>query len=146
MGALLHGTHLLTILIFFPAIGALAVMLLRADDHVFIRRIALVVGVAEFFLSLLMLRGGSAGIGEYKLAEYSSWINTPPIHYHLGVDGLSLFLVLLTTFLTPISILASWKSIGHRVKEFFVMLLMLEVGVIGVFVSLDLFQIGRAHV
>ena len=139
MGALLHGTHLLTILIFFPAIGALAVMLLRADDHVFIRRIALVVGVAEFFLSLLMLRGSSAGIGEYKLAEYSSWINTPPIHYHLGVDGLSLFLVLLTTFLTPISILASWKSIGHRVKEFFVMLLMLEVGVIGVFVSLDLF-------
>ena len=55
------------------------------------------------------------------------------------MDGISLFLVILTTFLTPISILASWKAIHHRVKEFFVMLLVLEVGVIGVFVSLDLF-------
>src|SRR6202043_4047989 len=61
------------------------------------------------------------------------------IHYHLGVDGISLFLVILTTFLTPISIIASWSSISHRVKEFFVMMLMLEVGVIGVFLSLDLF-------
>ena len=71
--------------------------------------------------------------------EYGQWINSPPIHYHLGVDGISLFLVILTTFLTPISVIASWSSIGHRVKEFFVMLLMLEVGVIGVFLSLDLF-------
>src|ERR1700751_6281132 len=63
----------------------------------------------------------------------------PPIHYHLGVDGLSIFLVILTTFLTPISILASWSSINHRVKEFFVMMLMLEVGVVGVFISLDMF-------
>ena len=62
-----------------------------------------------------------------------------PITYHLGVDGLSLFLVLLTTFLTPISMLASWSSINHRVKEFFIMLLLLEVGVVGVFLSLDLF-------
>src|SRR5258708_29355528 len=67
------------------------------------------------------------------------WSSSPPIHYHLGVDGLSLFLVILTTFLTPISILASWNSINHRVKEFFVMILMLEVGVVGVFLSLDLF-------
>src|SRR5262249_44514981 len=55
------------------------------------------------------------------------------------VDGLSLWLVILTTFLTPISVLASWNSLHHRVKEFFVMLLMLEVGVVGVFLSLDLF-------
>src|SRR5207245_1143380 len=66
-------------------------------------------------------------------------VSTPPSHFHMGVVGLIAFLVILTTFLTPISVLASWNSIEHRVKEFFVMLLMLEVGVVGVFLSLDLF-------
>ena len=68
-----------------------------------------------------------------------SWINYPPIRYHVGLDGLSLWLVLLTTLLTPISVLVSWKSIDHRVKEFFAFLILLEFGLIGVFVSLDLF-------
>jgi NADH-quinone oxidoreductase subunit M len=139
MNSLFHGGHLLSILIFFPAVGALALLLLRGDDHIFIRRIALIVSVAEFLFSLLLLRGIPLNSGDYRLVEYSQWITSPPINYHLGVDGISLFLVILTTFLTPISVLASWKSINHRVKEFFVMLLMLEVGVVGVFLSLDLF-------
>ena len=75
----------------------------------------------------------------YQWEEFRAWIPQPPIHYHLGIDGLSLFLILLTTLLTPISILASWKSIDQRVKGFFISLLVLETGVIGVFVSLDLF-------
>jgi NADH-quinone oxidoreductase subunit M len=139
MGSLFQGGHLLSILVFFPAVGGLALMLLRGDDHIFIRRIALIVSVAEFLFSLLLLRGIPLNMGGYRLEENAPWITTPPIHYHLGVDGISLFLVILTTFLTPISVLASWSSIGHRVKEFFVMLLMLEVGVVGVFLSLDLF-------
>src|SRR5437899_3007078 len=139
-GALmLPGGHLLSVLIFFPAVGALALLLLRGDDHKFIRIIALIVSLAEFLFSLLMIRAVPIGAAGYHLEEYLKWINQPPINYHLGVDGISLFLVILTTFLTPISILASWKSIEHRVKEFFVMLLMLEVGVVGVFLSLDLF-------
>jgi NADH-quinone oxidoreductase subunit M len=136
---MLPGGHLLSVLIFFPAVGALALLMLRGDDHKFIRIIALVVSLAEFLLSLLMIRAVPVGAAGYHLEEYLKWINQPPINYHLGVDGISLFLVILTTFLTPISILASWKSIEHRVKEFFVMLLMLEVGVVGVFLSLDLF-------
>src|SRR5256886_3371680 len=139
-GALmLPGGHLLSVLIFFPAVGALALLLLRGDDHKFIRIIALIVSLAEFLFSLLMIRAVPVGATGYHLEEYAKWIDQPPIHYHLGVDGISLFLVILTTFLTPISILASWQSIEHRVKEFFVMLLMLEVGVVGVFLSLDLF-------
>ncbi len=67
-----------------------------------------------------------------------NWIPSPPIHYHLGVDGISLFLVLLTTFLTPMAMLASWKSIDQRVQGFFISLLVLETGMIGVFLSLDL--------
>jgi NADH-quinone oxidoreductase subunit M len=113
--------------------------LLRGDDHKFIRAIAMIVSVAEFLLSLTMLRGVPVGATGYQLEEFTKWINAPPINYHLGVDGISMFLVLLTTFLTPISVLASWSSIQKRVKEFFVMLLMLEVGVVGVFLSLDLF-------
>ncbi len=136
---MLPGGHLLSVLIFFPAVGALALLLLRGDDHKFIRIIALIVSLAEFLFSLLTIRAVPIGTTGYHLEEYLKWINQPPINYHLGVDGISLFLVILTTFLTPISILASWKSIEHRVKEFFVMLLMLEVGVVGVFLSLDLF-------
>ena len=136
---MLHGGHLLSVLIFFPGIGAAALIMLRGDDHKFIRAIAMIVSVAEFLFSLLLLRGVPIGSSGYQLEEFAKWIPAPPIHYHLGVDGISMFLVLLTAFLTPISVLASWNSIQHRVKEFFVMLLMLEVGVVGVFLSLDMF-------
>src|SRR6201997_4165399 len=133
------GAHLLTVLVFFPALGALALMILRADDHAWIRRMALVVAAFEFLLSLLLIPAVPFGSSGYRLELNIPWISSPPIHYHLGVDGLSVFLVILTTFLTPISVLASWNSINHRVKEFFIALLMLEVGVVGVFLSLDLF-------
>src|SRR5579863_7641791 len=133
------GAHLLTVLVFFPALGALALMILRADDHAWIRRMAVVVGTFEFLLSLLLIPGVPLGSSGYRLELNIPWITSPPIHYHMGVDGLSMFLVILTTFLTPISILASWNSVHQRVKEFFVALLMLEVGVVGVFLSLDLF-------
>jgi NADH-quinone oxidoreductase subunit M len=130
---------LLTVLIFFPAMGALALLLLRADDHLWIRRFAMLISVIEFIFSLLLLVKVPVSAKGYSLDEFHAWIHVPPINYHVGVDGLSMFLVILTTFLTPISILASWSSINHRVKEFFIMLLMLEVGVVGVFLSLDLF-------
>jgi NADH-quinone oxidoreductase subunit M len=133
------GDHLLTVLTFFPALGALALMILRADDHGWIRRMALVVATFEFLLSLWLIPAVPLGSSGYRLELNIPWIAAPPIHYHMGVDGLSVFLIILTTLLTPISMLASWNSIQHRVKEFFVMLLMLEVGVIGVFLSLDLF-------
>src|ERR1022692_1590742 len=67
------------------------------------------------------------------------WVSTPNIHYHMGIDGISLWLVVLTTFLTPLCVLISWKSIHARVKEFFILLLILETALIGVFTSLDLF-------
>src|SRR5256884_5416711 len=136
---MVHGSYLLSIVIFFPAVAGLALLLLRGDDYLWIRRLALTIAVVEFAFSLLLIPKVQIGVAGYQLEEFAKWINVPPINYHLGVDGISLFLVILTTFLTPISILASWKSIAHRVKEFFVMLLMLEVGVVGVFLSLDLF-------
>jgi NADH-quinone oxidoreductase subunit M len=131
--------HLLTVLIFFPAIGALALLLLKNDDELWIRRLTFVISLVEFLFSLLLLWAVPIGAAGYSLEEFRRWISAPPINYHLGVDGISMFLVILTTFLTPICVLASWKGIHYRLKEFHVMLLLLEVGVIGVFFSLDLF-------
>ncbi len=135
----MQQTYLLSILTFLPVAGTLALLLLRDDDHDWIRRLAMTTAVVEFALSLLLLRGFDLHAAGYQWEEFRAWIPQPPIHYHMGIDGLSLFLVLLTTLLTPISILASWKSIDQRVKGFFICLLALETGVVGVFVSLDLF-------
>jgi NADH-quinone oxidoreductase subunit M len=131
--------HLLTFLVFFPAAGALALLWLRGDDEVWIRRFALVVSLIEFVASLLLLRVVTIGSTGYAAEEFVKWISSPAINYHLGVDGISLFLVILTTFLTPICVLASYKGVHFRIKEFHVMLLLLEVGVVGVFLALDMF-------
>ena len=135
----MQPSYLLTVLTFLPLAGTAALLMLRADDHVWIRRVALAVALVEFGLSLLLIRGFVPDSAQFQFGEFYNWIPSPPIHYHLGVDGISLFLVLLTTFLTPVAMLASWKSIEQRVRGFFVSLLVLETGMIGVFVSLDLF-------
>jgi NADH-quinone oxidoreductase subunit M len=131
--------YLLTVLTFFPLLGTFALLLLKGDDHVWIRRLTIITSVIEFILSLLLLRGFDVGQGSYQLQEFRDWIPSLQIHYHLGIDGISLFLILLTTFLTPLAVLCSWNSIHEHVKEFFAMLLVLEMGMVGVFCSLDLF-------
>ncbi|MGH9690992.1 MAG: complex I subunit 4 family protein [Candidatus Acidiferrales bacterium] len=129
---------LLTVITFLPLLSVLALLLLRSDDHVWIRRIALAASLAEFVVSLFLLRGFDSTEAHYQFEEFHNWIGTA-IHYHMGIDGISLFLVLLTTFLTPIAILCSWQSIRENVKGFFIALLVIETAMIGVFVSLDLF-------
>ena len=134
------GTYslLLTVITFLPLFSVAALLLLRSDDHLWIRRIALAASLAEFAVSLLLLRGFDPTTATYQFQEFHNWIGEA-IHYHLGVDGISLFLVLLTTFLTPLAILCSWQSVRVNVKGFFVALLVIETAMIGVFVSLDLF-------
>jgi NADH-quinone oxidoreductase subunit M len=130
--------HLLTVITFLPLFSVAALLVLRSDDHKWIRRIALAASIAEFLISLLLLRGFEVGDSAFQMQEKYDWIGQA-IHYHIGIDGISLFLVLLTTFLTPASILCSWESITENVKGFFVSLLVIETAMIGVFVSLDLF-------
>jgi NADH-quinone oxidoreductase subunit M len=130
--------HWLTIVTFFPLLSVAALLVLRSEDHIWIRRIALISSLVEFVFSLGLLRYFDSANAEYQFVEYHNWIGET-IHYHLGIDGISLFLVLLTTFLTPISILCSWESIQENVKGFFVAILVIETAMIGVFVSLDLF-------
>src|SRR5271155_2814366 len=132
-------SHLLSVIIFLPLLGVPALLMLRSEDHTWIRRVALAVSLAEFVISLAFLLPtfNSANPG-YQFVENHRWIGDA-IQYHIGVDGISLFLVLLTTFLTPLAILCSWNSIHENVKGFFVALLAIETAMIGVFVSLDLF-------
>jgi NADH-quinone oxidoreductase subunit M len=132
------GPYLLTVITFLPLLSVAALLMLRSDDHVWIRRIALGASIAEFALSLFLLPRFDSTNAGYQLTEFHGWIGDA-IHYHLGVDGISLFLVLLTTFLTPVSILCSWESIRENVKGFFISLLVIETAMIGVFLSLDLF-------
>jgi NADH-quinone oxidoreductase subunit M len=131
--------HLLSVITFLPLLGVPALLVLRSEDHAWIRRIALAVALAEFVISLWLLPGFIPANSGYQFEEFYDWIGRANIHYHLGVDGISLFLVLLTTFLTPLAILASWESIRENVKGFFIALLIIETAMIGVFVSLDLF-------
>ncbi|HKW88643.1 MAG TPA: NADH-quinone oxidoreductase subunit M [Candidatus Acidoferrales bacterium] len=134
-----NTSYILTVLTFFPLLGMFALLLLKGDDHIWIRRLALVTSIVEFLLSLFLLSGFDSGAAGYQLVEYYSWIPSLHIHYHMGVDGISLFLIILTTFLTPLAVLCSWNSIHEHVKEFFAMLLVLEMGMVGVFCALDLF-------
>src|ERR1700680_4353795 len=112
----MHPPHLLTILIFLPLAGGAALLVLGGEDRTWIRWCALVFALAVVSSSLRLVRGVTASTAAYQSEELRAWIPSPPIHYHVGVDGISLFLVLLTTFLTPVAMLSSWKSIQNRVQ------------------------------
>jgi NADH-quinone oxidoreductase subunit M len=130
----------LDLVLFAPLLGFLLLLLVPKSNPNASRMGALIISLAIFVLSLLLLAPyWFAAPTGYTISTNVSWINYPPIRYHVGIDGLSLWLVLLSTFLTPICVLISWKHIDHRVKEFFAFLILLEFGLIGVFVSLDLF-------
>jgi NADH-quinone oxidoreductase subunit M len=140
---------ILTLVTFIPLAGALLLLAFPRRDRD-LRLFALIVSSLDFLLSLHLpayfehqpYASDLAVMVGQKAFQYEvnrPWIRTPHIHYHMGVDGISTWLVLLTTFLTPLCVLISWKSIQERMKEFFILLLVLETGLIGVFVSLDLF-------
>ena len=129
---------ILTLVTFLPLAGGLLAMLLPRRDRD-IRIFALVVSLATFFASLHLPVHFHRGQAGFQFDIDRQWITNPNIHYHMGIDGISMWLILLTTFLTPLCVLISWNSIHERVKEFFVLLLILETALIGVFTSLDLF-------
>jgi NADH-quinone oxidoreductase subunit M len=130
--------NILTLVTFVPAAGALLLLFFPRRDRD-IRVFALVFSSFAFFLSLHLPVHFHRDIPGFQFERDVAWIPTPNIHYHMGADGISLWLVVLTTFLTPLCVLISWQSIQERVKEFFILLLVLETALIGVFVSLDLF-------
>ena len=129
---------ILTLVTFVPLAGALLLILSPRKDNL-VRWFALVVTVLAFVFSLHLPVHFDRAASGFQYQINIPWIGSPNIHYHLGIDGISMWLVVLATFLSPLCVLISWKSVQERVKEFFILLLILETALIGVFVSLDLF-------
>ncbi|HEY5764749.1 MAG TPA: NADH-quinone oxidoreductase subunit M, partial [Candidatus Deferrimicrobiaceae bacterium] len=131
--------NILTVLIFLPLAGALALVFLPKGNLRLLRDAAVTVTLIEFLLSLplvLLFDGGTAGM---QFVRKVPWIPQFGISYHVGVDGISLWLVMLTTFLMPITLLSTYESVEKHVKEFLIFMLLLEVGMVGVFLAVDLF-------
>ena len=127
----------LSIITFLPLVGALALFFIRNDQPELLKRTALVVSIIIFLLSLPLYFQFQPQ-ADMQFEEQASWIPALGASYHLGIDGISLFMVLLTTFLTPIVILSSWNAIEKNLKGYLISMLILETGMLGVFVALDL--------
>src|SRR5579862_8491223 len=129
---------ILTLVTFIPALGGVLILFIPRRDRD-IKLFALVVSLLAFVASLHLPVHLHREPLPFGFEINKVWITAPNIHYHMGIDGISVWLVVLTTFLTPLCVLISWTSIHERVKEFFILLLILETALIGVFTSLDLF-------
>ncbi len=130
---------LLTAIVFLPTLGAAALFLLDRRNERQLHQVALFVSLVTFAVSCLLWIGFDPSRAGMQFEERRAWIPASGASYHLGIDGISLLLVLLTTFLTPLCLLSAWSQITTRVKEFLIAMLLLETGMIGVFVALDLF-------
>lgn len=131
----------LTLVTFVPLVGVLILLFLRSEQKEAARWVALVTSLVGFVISLVILSQFDSSNPDLQLAIDLPWIPVAgaSIRYHLGVDGLSILLLLLTTLLTPLSILSTWRAVDERVKDFMIFFLLLEVGMLGVFLAQDLF-------
>ncbi len=131
--------NLLLLVLALPAAGFLIALALPRSSPASSRNWALGISLVTFLASLALLGWFDRTLAGDQLTVDWLWIPSPEIHFHIAADGVSLWLVLLTTFLTPICVLISWNSIQSRVKEFYAFLLLLEFGLVGVFLAQDLF-------
>ncbi|MBT4645224.1 MAG: NADH-quinone oxidoreductase subunit M [Pelagibacteraceae bacterium] len=131
---------LLSLTIFLPLLGAVVILLIKEDKSSVdnIRKVALCTSIGVFLLSLLIWLQFDNSKAEYQFQEKIRWFSDFNFYYHIGIDGISLFMVILSTFLTPLCILASWESIKIRVKEYMLAFLFLETVMIGMFASVDI--------
>src|SRR5438132_4256821 len=130
---------LLTAVTFLPAVGAFVLLLVPRRVVSVFKVGGLVVTLVTLLLSVPLYVGFDGDVADFQFEEARAWMPDFGISYHLGIDGISLLLVLLTTFLMPVALASAWHAIEDRWKEFVVTMLILETGMLGVFVSLDLF-------
>src|SRR5712691_3143909 len=131
--------HILSVVLFTPLVGALLLLFIPRENELAHKIAGNVFGALGFLVSLPLLRWWNPGARPFSFEESGDWIPSIGAKYHLGIDGISLLLVMLTTFLGMIAILSSWSAIHQRTKEYYILLLLLQTGMIGVFVSLDFF-------
>jgi len=134
-----QGGYLLAAVLFLPALGALLVMLLPREEETLQRGFGIAFSLVSFALSLALIKLFNSGYGGFQLVLDKAWIPGLNARFKIGIDGISLWLVILTTFLTPIVLLSAWNSVHKKVREFVVCMLVLETGMLGAFIALDLF-------
>ncbi len=128
----------LSLITMTPAVGAILLSLVDRNNKALLRQAALMISCLTLLFSLLMIGNFDNAVGTMQLEEQHTWIESLGISYHLGVDGISVLLVLLTSFSMPLVFLSTWSAIDDRVKEFQIALLLLQTGMIGAFLALDL--------
>ncbi|MBZ5495105.1 MAG: NADH-quinone oxidoreductase subunit M [Acidobacteriia bacterium] len=134
----MHIQNILSLVTYLPAAAAVALLLFPRGSDRAIKTFALLASLATFVLSLHLYYHFDIANGQMQFEEAVSWIEGGMIKHHLGIDGISLFLILLTTFLTPLAILSSWRAVTQKVKPYMICMLFLETGMLGVFAALDL--------
>jgi NADH-quinone oxidoreductase subunit M len=132
------ASHLSTILVALPLLAAVALLFFPRGARRSMYGFSLIVTVAGFALSLLLLKGDFSQ-GQFQFLERADWIPSFGIRYQVGIDGLSLFLIILTKFLMPVAILSSYAAIKDRIKEYLIVFMLLDTAMVGTFVALDLF-------
>lgn len=136
----MNDLPILSITTFLPLMGVFALLLMRGGGHIMdnnVRSVALFTSIVTFVMSVILYFNFDPSVEGFQLQEFKPWIPQLSIGYHMGVDGMSVLFILLTTILTPLAILASWKAIDYRVREYMIAFLIMETLLIGVFCALD---------
>lgn len=131
--------YMLSLTVFFPLAGVIALFLVRSERIGLVKWTGLVTSLVTFLFSVVLFFRFDPELAGFQFSESAVWIESLNIGYKIGIDGISLLLIVLTTFLTPIALLGTWNSVTHRLREYTMMVLLLEVGMTGVFAALDLF-------
>jgi NADH-quinone oxidoreductase subunit M len=133
------GFPILSLITFLPLVGAILLLLIGREQIRGLRNLAFVTSLITFVVSLPLVFSYDQTTAAVQFVERASWIPSLGVTYFFGLDGISLWLVMLTTFLSPIAILCSFEAIKHRAKEYYIFMLVLETGMLGVFLALDFF-------
>ena len=131
--------NILTAITFLPVLGVLFLLSISREKQELLKTVTLITTLVDLAISIPLFFTFDTTTSAMQFVEDIPWIEQYGISYHVGIDGISLFLVLLTTLLSAIAVLACWGDIKTKVKEFMICLLFLESGMLGVFISLDLF-------
>jgi NADH-quinone oxidoreductase subunit M len=139
----MENNYLLTYLLLIPIIGSVLILFFKKDNVKLIRYFGLFVSLAAFVVTIFIYFGFNSENPDFQFVNIFNWIGSPAtglnIAYHVGIDGMSMLLLLLTAFITPLTLISTWSAIDKKVKDFTFFMLVLEAGMIGVFISLDLF-------
>ncbi|MDA0339402.1 MAG: NADH-quinone oxidoreductase subunit M, partial [Proteobacteria bacterium] len=142
MNGFAESLPLLSVVTFTPLLGVLLLLTIRADDPEIVARnsrwVTLWVTLGTFLASLLLWTNFESGTADFQFVEQAEWFPLFGINYHMGVDGISMLFVILSTFLMPLCVLASWDAIKTRVREYMIAFLILETMMIGMFCALDM--------